>query len=471
MTTTMTMTKTSVLLVDDDRAFRRVYGRLLSDAGHEVIEAIDRPSARAAMAQHRVPVAILDLMLPPDGKTDTGLTELSALLASQPSTKIIVVSGAGDVPHMLSAVRSGAYDFLTKPVDPDVLLIVVERALARYAIERQVESLQDSLRASQPAGAMLGQSPAFIEALRTAEQVAPTNLPVLITGETGTGKELMARAVHSMSQRRERPFLAVNCGALPESILSSTLFGHVKGAFTGATRDRKGIFAEADGGTVFLDEVGDMPAEVQVALLRTLEQGEIVPVGADRPVIVDVRVVSATHKDLAAMVAERTLREDLFWRIRGVELLLPALRDRAGDLPLLAAFFLQQCASLSRDGRVRFLSPATQDALLEHPWPGNLRELRFEMQRATVLAGDRLEIEPEQLAFVAARRAVSARAPKNDRVGAAASLRERVEALERREIAAALQACHNNRTHAADVLGLSRQGLLQKMQRYEIEPA
>jgi DNA-binding NtrC family response regulator len=463
------MTSKSVLLVDDDRAFRRVYARLLTDAGHEVIEAVDRASARAAMAEHQIPVAILDLMLPPDGSIDTGLSELSALLASQPSTKVIVVSGAGDVPHMLRAVRSGAYDFLTKPVDPDVLLIVVERALARYAIERQVESLLDLLRSSQPAGAMIGQSPAFLEAMRMAEQVAPTDLPVLITGETGTGKELMARALHAMSQRHDRPFVAVNCGALPESILASTLFGHVKGAFTGALRDRKGIFAEADGGTVFLDEIGDMPAEVQVALLRTLEQGEIVPVGADRPVVVNVRVVSATHKDLAEMVAAHTLREDLYWRIRGVELLLPALRDRGPDLSLLAAFFLQQCASLSRDGRARFLSPAAQDALLEHQWPGNLRELRYEMQRATVLAGDRLEIEPEHLAFVAARRVRSVRPLADEGADSSATLRERVEALERREITAALERCQGNRTHAAEALGLSRQGLLQKMQRYGIE--
>ncbi|MBN1609537.1 MAG: sigma-54-dependent Fis family transcriptional regulator [Polyangiaceae bacterium] len=465
------MTNQSVLLVDDDGAFRRVYARLLTEAGHAVIEAHDRATARAAMAEYSIPVAIVDLMLPPDGSIDKGLSELPVLLATQPATKVIVVSGAGDVPHMLRAVRSGAYDFLTKPVDPDVLLVVVERALARYAIERQVETLLDSLRASQPAGAMIGQSPAFLEALRTAEQVAPTDLPVLITGETGTGKELMARAVHAMSQRRDCPFLAVNCGALPESILSSTLFGHVKGAFTGALRDRKGLFAEADGGTVFLDEIGDMAPGVQVALLRALEQGEIVPVGADRPVVVNVRVVSATHKDLGEMVASRSMREDLYWRVRGVELLLPALRDRAADLPLLAAFFLQQCASLSRDGRARSLSAAAQDALLEHSWPGNLRELRYEMQRATVLTGERLEIEPDQLAFVTARRARSVRPRSNDSAEAGSTLRERVEALERSEIAAALETSCGNRTRAAEALGLSRQGLLQKMQRYGIESA
>jgi transcriptional regulator with PAS, ATPase and Fis domain len=237
----------------------------------------------------------------------------------------------------------------------------------------------------------------------------------------------------------------------------------VFGASLGASRPRAGIVLE-NPGTVFLDEIGDMPTEVQVALLRTLEQGEIVPVGADRPLMVNVRVVSATHKDLAEMVAAHALREDLYWRIRGVELVLPALRDRALDLPLLAAFFLQQCASLSRDGRARFLSPAAQDALLEHTWPGNLRELRYEMQRATVLAGDRLEIEPEHLAFVTARRARSVRPPAQE----GATLRERVEALERREIAATLERCQGNRTHAAEALGLSRQGLLQKMQRYGV---
>ena len=448
-----------ILLVDDDQAFRKIYGDLLVEEGYELVQAADRDEARQAFARRPFAAVLLDLMLPPDGRVEDGLLQLSELLSTRPEAKVIVVSGAGDVHHMLRAVRSGAYDFLTKPVDPDVLLIVVQRAVARHLLDQQVHRLQESLAARQPEGTMIGQSPAFLKALRLAEQVAPSELPVLITGETGTGKELMARAVHQRSRCADGPFMAVNCGALPETLLESTLFGHVKGAFTGAVSGRAGLFAEATGGTLFLDEIGDMPASLQVKLLRTLESGEILPVGADRPRQVEVRLVSATNRDLAAMLEDGEFREDLYWRVRGAEVALPPLRRRPSDIPLLAEYFLGHCASLAVDGQPKTLSSGAQQMMLEHGWPGNLRELRFEMQRATVLARRRPQIDPGDLSMDNNR----ARAQQEP-----TTLHQRVEALERREIEAALARTHGNRTHAARELGLSRQGLLKKMARYEI---
>jgi DNA-binding NtrC family response regulator len=455
------MSTHALLLVEDDAAFRKVYGALLREAGYEVAEAGDRPSARAAIAKRSFPLVILDLMLPPDGSVEAGLAQLSEILAARPTAKVIVASGAGDVRHMLQAVKRGAYDFLTKPIDPDVLLVVVERALAKMTLEEQVESLKIELEHKRPDGSMIGESAPFQQAVRLAERVALTDLPILLTGENGTGKELLARSIHERSRRAGRSFVAVNCGALPEQLAESILFGHVKGSFTGALKDHRGLFQEADGGTIFLDEIGDMPLPLQVKVLRTLESGELLPVGADLPSRVDVRLISATNKDLAAAQQSGAFREDLYWRINGTEVRLPPLRERTGDIPLLAKHFLNQCAHLCPDGRSRELSEEATEAMAAHRWPGNLRELRHEMQRATVMAGDRPLIEPGDLSFGSSAPAVS----ESPRAG---SLQEKIEALEKTEIRAALDRTGNNKTRAAEELGLSRQGLLKKLDRYRM---
>jgi transcriptional regulator with PAS, ATPase and Fis domain len=302
---------------------------------------------------------------------------------------------------------------------------------------------------------MLGEAAPFEAAVELCDKVAPTDLPVLVLGENGTGKELMARRVHAMSRRAGRAFVAVNCGALPPTLLESTLFGHEKGAFTGADRARPGLFAEADGGTLFLDEVGELEPPTQVRLLRALESGEILPVGASRPVRVDVRLVSATNRDLDQATASGDFRDDLYWRLKGVELVLPPLRDRGEDIPLLARHFLAEAATLVGDRGARTLTPEALDALRAHRWPGNLRELRHAMQRAAVLAGPDGRIGPMELGL-----RPSTGGPDGDTLAA------RVAALERREIAAALATEGGNRSRAAARLGLSRQGLLNKMARY-----
>jgi DNA-binding NtrC family response regulator len=450
----------SVLLAEDDAAFRRVYGALLLDAGYQIAEAADRPSVRRALESEpdRYFAVILDLMLPPDGTREGGLAQLAEVVALAPKAKVIVASGAGDVPTMLAAIKHGAYDFLTKPVDPDVLLIVVARAIERARLLREVEDLRARLGGSAPSDEMVGDSSSFRAARSLAERVARSELPVLVTGENGTGKELLARAIHVHSPRAAGRFVPVNCGAIPEPLIESIFFGHQKGSFTGAIKDELGLFREAHGGTLFLDEIGDMPLHLQVKVLRALESGEILPVGASRAETVDVRIVSATNQDLEAGVSEQRFREDLYWRIKGAEVRLPALRERRDDIPLLARHFLNRAAHMSSDGRPKQLDEGALESLLEHGWPGNLRELRHEMQRATVLAADRRTIVAEDLSFALLERP----SPVSD------SLPAKVEALEKREIAAALEKTAGNRSKAALALGLSRQGLLKKMDRYGI---
>ncbi|MCB9795725.1 MAG: sigma-54-dependent Fis family transcriptional regulator [Alphaproteobacteria bacterium] len=444
---------TPLLWVEDDPALRRVYRPLLEGEGYTLTEATTAAEALAAAGPKPPKLVLLDLMLPPSQTQAEGMGVLSALLERDPGVKVIVLTGAGGRDTALEAVRQGAHDFLSKPVDPDVLLVVLERAKARARLEAEVSSLRDRLAASSPRGAMLGESPTFLAAVDLADRVAPTDLPALITGENGTGKELLARRVHEASRRAGQPFVAVNCGALPPTLLESTLFGHVRGAFTGAVQSRRGLFQEANGGTLFLDEVAELEPPTQVRLLRALESGEILPVGADRPVIVDVRLVSATNRDLDKLVAAGEFRDDLYWRLRGIEVTLPPLRDRGDDVLLLARHFLNDAAL----GGQHELSPRAADALRAHPWPGNLRELRHAMQRAAVMAGARARIEPADLGL----------RPLDTPDGG--SLAAQLEALERRAIGAALAAEGGNRTRAAKRLGLSRQGLLNKMARYDLE--
>lgn len=452
-----------VLLVDDDSAFRGVYKALLVQAGYEVEEAHDRPSAREAYARGGFDVVLLDLMLPPDGSAKLGIEMLEAFLRDRPGQKIIVASGAGDTSFMIQAVRQGAYDFLTKPVDPDVLEVVVARASTRARLERRVDNLRQRLEEVVPGANMIGASPPFLGAINIAERVAPSELPILVSGENGTGKELMARFIHERSMRAGKSLVTINCGALPESLLESTLFGHVRGAFTGAVRDHAGLFAQANGGTLFLDEVGEMPPALQVKLLRAIEYGEILPVGASRPIKVDVRILSATNRDLLEAQASGIFREDLYWRIKGAEIVLPPLRERPEDIPLLAQHFLNQAASVCPDGKPRTLGSEAEAMLLRHSWPGNLRELRHEMQRASVMAGSRLVLTPEDFDFTRqmSRATASAFAPGD-------TLQEKIQHLEQVEIRAALTTHDGNRTRAAEQLGLSRQGLLNKMERYGI---
>jgi DNA-binding NtrC family response regulator len=363
-----------------------------------------------------------------------------------------VLTGSGQRRIALDAIRRGAHDFLHKPVDPDVLAVVLQRAASRAGLEAKLSRLQQELDAGRPEAAMIGDSQAFSDAVRIAERVAPTPLPVLITGENGTGKELLARRVHAASPRCDGPFVVVNCGALPPNLLESTLFGHVRGAFTGADRDRRGLVVEADGGTLFLDEIGDTEPATQVRLLRVLENQEVLPVGADRPVQVDVRFVSATHQPLPERMAEGAFRDDLYWRLRGMEVHLPPLREREDDVGLLAMHFAREAAAMMGMATPPSFTDAAWDRLRAHPWPGNLRELRQTVRRGVVMARGAVDVADLGLAQGASS-------------ADGATLAEQVARLERRAIAAE----GGNRSRAAKRLGLSRQGLLNKIARYDLD--
>jgi DNA-binding NtrC family response regulator len=469
----------TVLLIDDDAAFRDVYRELLTGEGYGVAQAGAASDALHQFKKSGTRLVVLDLMLPPSGRPEEGAALADKFLAERPLAKIIVVSGAGETRLALQLVQRGVYDFLAKPVDPDVLLAVVERAAARLALEDRVTELESSLASrGSDAGGPLGSSPAFLEARTLCERAAPTDVPVLITGESGTGKEVFARYLHARSRRHDRSFIAINCGALSPTLLESTLFGHKRGAFTGAVRDAPGLFVEADGGTLFLDELGDMDPALQVKLLRVLETGDVLPVGATRAVNVDVRVVSATHRPLEAMITAKAFRDDLYWRVRGIEITLPRLADRVGDLPMLAQHFLNLARALVPRAGAATISPAAMRRLEAYAWPGNLRELRHEMQRALVMAAGRGEILEEDLspalrrgAFDAGRGAAAAALTESGPPGPGegATLEEKIAHLERHEIARALYATQGNKSHAAARLGLSRQGLLNKMDRYGLK--
>jgi DNA-binding NtrC family response regulator len=460
----------AVLIVDDDAAFREVYRELLGGDGFEVLEAGTRPDAVARFTGARaLRLVILDLMLPPSGRAEDGAALCQQLLAERPGAKIIVVSGVGDVPLALDLVRRGAYDFLAKPVDPDVLLAVIARAAARLRLEDRVDELETTLATTaRDASGLLGTSAPFRAALELCERAAPTDVPVLFTGASGTGKELFARHLHARSRRAGRAFVAVNCGALAPTLLESTLFGHKRGAFTGAVADAPGLFVEADGGTIFLDEIGDLEPALQVKLLRVLEAGELLPVGASKPTTVDVRVVSATHRPLAEMVAARSFRDDLYWRIRGIEVALPRLADRAGDLAPLAQHFLNHARTLVPGAGTPRLSAEALRLLERHAWPGNLRELRHEMQRALVMAAGREELLAGDLS-PSLRKDVIQGEVEASAGPETTTLEQKIFALERRELEAALAATANNRSQAAERLGLSRQGLLNKLERHGLK--
>ena len=352
-----------VLLVDDEPAFQRLGGDFLRQLGHDVAVAGDAAQALAAFERQRPALVLLDLAMPPHMDPERGL-ELIPRLARVP---VVVLTGHGEHALALRAAELGAWDFLAKPVDPDLLRFVVARALRKSRLDAEIAALRAEAAADDLG--LVGQSAAMAQLRAMVRRVGATGVSVLVLGPTGTGKELVARALAACSPRRDGPFVAIHCGALSAELLESELFGHLKGSFTGAYRDQPGLVEAAHEGTLFLDEVGEMPPAMQVKLLRFLQEGSFVPVGSRVTRRADVRVVAATHRDLEAMVREGAFREDLFYRLKGVVLRTPALAERAGDVPLLAARFLRRAAP--RAG----LSAGALAWLAARSWPGNVREI------------------------------------------------------------------------------------------------
>jgi len=434
----------TILIVDDDPTLLRLLGILLREEGYRVLAADSGEKALALLAAERPQLLLTDLKM---GGMD-GMALFQAVQKSHPTLPVIILTAEGTIPVAVEATRRGAQGFLTKPYDQAALLEEVKKALVHEA------SLGGAADADAP---VITLSPKLQAVLEEAKVVAANDASILVTGETGTGKELLAQTIHDWSPRRDAPFVPVNCGAIPENLLESELFGHVKGSFTGAIRDHQGLFQSAQGGTVFLDEIGDMPLALQVKLLRVLQEREVRPVGAARAVAVDVRVISATHRDLDAEIAAGRFREDLYYRLNVVNLVLPPLADRREDIPLLARHFLASLAVKYRKELTGF-APEGVDALARAPWPGNVRQLFNVVEKCVALATTPLV----PLAMV--ERALNR--PGED----LASFDEARAAFEREYLVQLLKLARGNVSQAARIAKRNRSDFYSLLNRHGIEP-
>jgi two-component system response regulator AtoC len=448
-----------VLVVDDEENIRLVLRTLLRKHGYEVEVAESGEAALGLVDSFGPDVILTDVRMPKMG----GLDLLATLKAKQQPATVIVMSAYGSNDLALEAMKAGAYDYVSKPFKPDEVVLVLRKAEEREALRRENVALKEQIREGNQYESILAKSPQMVEIFRTITKVAEYKATVLISGESGVGKELVARALHTRSSRKNASFVAVNCGAIPENLLESELFGHKKGAFTDATSDRRGLFEEANGGTLFLDEIGELPLNLQVKLLRVLQEETIRRVGDSKDTKVDVRIVAATHRDLGAEAKAGRFREDLFYRINVLAIQIPPLRNRREDVALLVDHFLAR--NNARMGtRVRGLSGEARKLLQEYGWPGNIRELENTLERAMVLAeGEILEIGdfPERI-----RDALD---PVQMQLASGElSIKKTSSAIEEILIRRALTKTKGNRTRAAEILEISHRALLYKIKDYKI---
>jgi two-component system response regulator GlrR len=440
----MSETTGNILLVEDDADLRRLLGIRLSASGHEVETAENAAHALTAMNRFRPDLVITDLRM----EEMDGIQLLQELQRRRPGLPVLIITAHGTIPDAVQATQRGAFDFLTKPIDSELLQRRVEDALrlsgAGAVDERWHEEIVTGSTAMQ-------------ELLADARQVAGSDVSIMIMGESGTGKELLARAIHKASPRHKQPFVAINCGAMPENLLESELFGHERGSFTGATRDHAGLFRAADGGTIFLDEIGDMPLPLQVKLLRVLQAREIRPVGSTRSIPVNVRVMSATHRDLESVMSDGRFREDLYYRLKVVKLCLPPLLQRPGDIPLLVSHFLKQFAA--RDGsQPKVYSPEAMELLVTAEWPGNVRQLHNMVEQNIALS-------PTPV--------ISAALVQKALGGSAGKLPSYAEARDeftRNYLVQLLQITHGNISQAARLAERNRTEFYKLLSRHQVSP-
>ncbi len=446
--------KPTLLIVDDDEEIRtQMKWALGSD--YEILLAGDRPAAVDAFQGAHPMAVLLDLGLPPHpGTPEEGLAALSELLGLDSLAKIIVITGQGEKEVALRAVGAGAYDFLGKPVEMDELKLLLKRCFHVARLEREFRDLQQRLKGDTFEG-MLGGSARMQTVFEAIRKVATTEAPVLILGESGTGKEMAAQAIHQRSARRDGPFVAINCSAIPETLLESELFGHEKGAFTGAHVQRKGRIENANAGTLFLDEIGEIPLPLQVKLLRFLQEQRIERVGGRQEIQVDTRIIAATNADLKKGLSDGTFREDLYYRLAVVQIVLPPLRDRDDDILLLAQAFLQRFAAANNKAGLVF-GPDAVNAMRHHSWPGNVRELQNRVNRAVIMS------EKKRLAVQDLELGQAGTGPRG------VSLKEAREALEREMIQQALKRNSGKITAAASELGISRPTFYELMEKLGI---
>ena len=451
------MPKPKILVIDDDEPIRtQMKWALIQD--YDLFLAKDGLEAAQIMKKEAPPLVTLDLGLPPTPEdTVEGIRVLEQILEIEPSTKVVVVTGNPDKSAALKAISLGAHDFFTKPIDLTELKAILKRACYVHSLEKECQNLQKQVH--QQFSDMVGSSGRMQEIFSTIKKVSTTDVPVLITGESGTGKELVARAIHSNSSRSTRPFIPINCGAIPENLLESELFGHEKGAFTGAHVQRKGKTELANHGTLFLDEIGEMPLQLQVKLLRFLQDFKIERVGGREELDLDVRVIAATNKNLKKQIEDGKFREDLYYRLAVVTLEMPALRERSPDTLLLARFFLHKFSN----GTQKKLSAKAIDAINAYDWPGNVRELENKIRRAVTLAEDQT-ITPFDLGLGSEAESMA----ENGQSEQGLNMKKAVEDLEVRLIHSAILRNDRNISKAAEDLGLSRPTLYSLLKKYGI---
>ena len=443
----------SILLIDDDAAFRGVMAVEVKRLGFDVSAAASGEEGLSRIAESEPDVVLLDLQMP----GMNGLETLKAIRETNPGVEVIMLTGHGSIDTAIESIRAGAFDYVVKPCPLDELEVRIQRAIERQGLRRRASILERGLTPPDLGSSFVGDTPEFRHLLHLIDRVAPTDSSVLITGETGSGKEMVSKLVHTRSLRRARPFVVVECAALQESLLQSELFGHERGAFTGADRMKPGLFEVANGGTIFLDEIGEVSQTTQVKLLRVLDTSTFRHVGGTREIKVDVRVLAATNRDLPAMVRQGLFREDLFYRLSTITIEIPPLRKRIGDLDLLADHFVARLNG--RFGFQKRIGAAALEALRRHDWPGNVRELLHVVEAAMIVC-EGPEILPEHLP-ASIRESAAPVAPGSPGTGVST-----LEQLEREHIEAALRSTAGHRGSAAKMLGISERNLYRKLREY-----
>jgi two-component system response regulator AtoC len=451
-----------LLIIDDEENMRHMLSALLVKSGYRVDTAADGREALDKIDQTLYDFILCDLKMP----DMDGMEFIETARDKLWTTTVIMMSAYGSIDTALDAMKKGAYDYISKPFKADEVLLALKKAEERESLKRENRWLKERIRKIQEDyqfGNMVAKSRAMHSVFKLAEKVAQYDTTVLIYGDSGTGKELIARGIHFIGERSKKPLVPVNCGGIPENLLESELFGYVKGAFTGADRNKKGLFQEADEGTLFLDEIGELPLSLQVKLLRVLQESEIRPIGGSKTIKVDVRIIAATSKDLEDEVRKGTFREDLFYRLNVMSINLPPLRDRPEDIPLLSQHFINKFnVSLSKD--IKGIIPAAMSLLLKHSWPGNVRELENVIERAVILAEDPYLL-PENFSLTTGTQEGT---ETFDGVFEGYSLKKARKIMEEELITRALKATNGNRTHAARMLEISHPSLLSKIKAYNI---
>ena len=446
----------SILVVDDDLAHRTMLQKLLGGWGYDVSEADDGSSAIDAVNKRAFDLILMDIRM----LKVSGIEALEQIKIINPAIPVIIMTAYASVETAVDTLKKGAYDYLTKPLDFDELKIAINRATEHNRLKKENEYLKERLGQKFDTQNMIGRSPLMVKLLETVAQVAATEATVLITGKSGTGKEMIANAIHYNSQRKDAPFIKINCAALTESLLESELFGHEKGAFTGADKRREGKFRQADGGSIFLDEVSEMSAAMQVKLLRVLQEREITRVGGAEVIPINVRVIAASNKDLKKEMEQKRFREDLFYRLNVVALQVPQLSDRREDIPLLAQHFLEMFVAKNKKS-IKGFTPQSMEKLVKYAWPGNVRELMNAVERAVVLSRNEY-IDAGELALLMAETPI---ASGSDQLSLPGNMP--LDEVEKRSILEAINSCNGNKSEAARRLGITRKTLRKKLDKYE----